>query len=288
MPAKITIFDTTLRDGELTPGVRYTVDDKVEIARLLAAAGVDVIEVGVPSDSPADVESARAVAAAVPDATLCVIAPCDPDAVAVAGDAIGGAARRRLHLYAHPFGHERAVEHARMTACIRRARELTDDVEFSPVNAMQADPSHLRDTLAVALEAGASTLGLTDTAGRALPWHVADVVRALRRDLGPAILSFHGHNDLGLATANAVAAVAAGARQVEVAVNGLGPRAGNTALEELVTVLATHAGTLDVRTTVDRARLAALSEAVEARSGISVGSNKPVVGRLVRRHAPDA
>jgi 2-isopropylmalate synthase len=171
---------------------------------------------------------------------------------------------------------------------VRRARRYTDDVEFSPMDATRADPDFLAEIARAALEAGARTLNIADTVGCALPGGVGARIRELRArvpELEQAVLSFHGHDDLGLATANALAAIEAGARQVELAVNGIGERAGNTALEEVLMALRVHGAALGVHTDVDPAGLCALSALVEERSGIPVPPNKAIVGRNAFRHA---
>jgi 2-isopropylmalate synthase len=171
---------------------------------------------------------------------------------------------------------------------VRRARRLCDDVEFSPMDATRADPGFVAQIVRVALAAGARTINLPDTVGYTLPERCAELFRRVRREvpeLEEAVLSFHGQDDLGLATANAIAAVSAGARQVEVAVNGIGERAGNTALEEVVMALQVHGAALGVHTDVDASGIAPLSRLVEERSGIVVPPNKAVVGGNAFRHA---
>ena len=292
----IHIFDTTLRDGEQAAGVCFSARDKVEIAEQLDAMGVDVIEAGFPVNSPAEAAAVEAVALEVQCATVCALARAVPRDIAAAGGAIRHAARPRLHVFvnasdmqlAHQLEKSRAQVVGMATAMIRNARDFTDDVEFSPMDATRAEPVFLAELVRAALEAGASTINLPDTVGFATPDQVSGMFTQLRAavpELEAAVLSFHGQDDLGLATANSLAAIGAGARQVEVAVNGIGERAGNTAFEEVVSAIAVHGPRLGVSTGVDSSGLCALSRRVAERSGIAVPPNKAVVGGNAFRHA---
>ena len=295
-PEQVVVFDTTLRDGEQSAGVSFSAADKVEIARALAAMRVDVIEAGFPSASLAELEAVRAVAREVRDATICGLARAVASDVEAAGEALHEAARPRIHVFvnasdmqlAHQLrkGREQVVQLAMEN--VRCARHVTPDVEFSPMDATRADPDFLTELVTAAVEAGARTINVPDTVGCARPGQVAALFRHLRATV-PGIsgvtLSFHGQDDLGLATANALAAVEAGARQVEVAVNGIGERAGNTSFEEVVMALRVHGPALGVRTAVDARGIYPLSRLVEQRSGIPVPPNKAVVGANAFRHA---
>jgi 2-isopropylmalate synthase len=296
MSDKVIIFDTTLRDGEQAAGVLFTADDKIEIASALAAMGVDVIEVGFPGASPAEREAVASVARVVRSRTLCALARAVPADIDAAAEALRYAASARIHVFlnasemhlAHQLRKSRAdvLEMARQM--VARARNHTDDVEFSPMDATRADPDFLCELVRVAWDAGARTISLPDTVGYVLPSVLGDLVRSLIArvpELAEGRVSFHGHDDLGLATANSIAAVAAGARQLEVAVNGLGERAGNTALEEIVVALKLHGASLGVHTDVDPRGIYGVSRMVETKSGIMVPSNKAVVGRNAFRHA---
>jgi 2-isopropylmalate synthase len=280
--AKIVVFDTTLRDGELTDGVRFAAEDRIAIAAQLAACGVDVIEVAVAGASGA-LDSVPRVAREVRSSTLCVLAPATGDAIDAAGAALQGAAAARIHVYQGGLDASAALES--VDAIVRRAKRHVDDVEFT---AIQGTSVHLDAVVAaaqVALRAGATTIGVADTAGRTLPNDVAQRIRDLRvrvPELDAATLSFHGHDDLGLATANTLAAVLAGARQVEVAVNGLGARAGNAALEEIAAAVHEHGAALGIETGIDVAALATLSGLVEERSRIALSTQKAIVGRHAR------
>jgi 2-isopropylmalate synthase len=284
---KITVFDTTLRDGELTHGVTFSPADKLAIASLLAASGVDVIEVAIAGESGAGLDAAGAIVREVRSRTLCVLAPLSEVAIERAAAALQGAASGRIHVFqAGPADDECT---ARTESLVRRARQLVGDVEFSPANGACTPLDDVARLVAAALRGGATTISLADTLGRALPEGVAERVRELSRrvpELAGACLSFHGHDDLGLATANTLAAVRAGARQVEVAVNGLGARAGNAALEEVVAALSEHGEALGARTDVDLDALVALSRLVEDKSRLAVPPHKAVVGRHVHWHKP--
>ena len=293
---RVRIFDTTLRDGEQTAGVAFSARDKREIAEALAAARVDVIEAGFPVSSPQEMEAVRGVARHVRDARICALARAVPKDVAAAGEALRCATSRRIHVFvnasdmqlAHQLGKTRTQVVAMAAAMVRSAREFTDDVEFSPMDATRADPEFVAELVRAVLAAGAGTLNLPDTVGFATPDQVEALFRGLRAavpESEAAVLSFHGQDDLGLATANSLAAIRAGARQVEVTVNAIGERAGNTSLEEVVLALRVHGERLGVASSVDTTGIHALSELVAERSGIAVPPNKAVVGRNAFRHA---
>jgi 2-isopropylmalate synthase len=293
---RIAIFDTTLRDGEQAAGVSFSLRDKLEISSMLAAAGVDVIEAGFPSASPAELASVRAVAETSRGVTVCGLARALPADIEASVEALHGAEHPRIHVFvnasdmqlAHQLRktREQVVEMTRIA--VRQARSGVAEVEFSPMDATRSDPDFLAELIQAALEAGARTVNLPDTVGFVLP----DGLRALIDDLyarvpalQDAVLSFHGQDDLGLATANALAAVSAGARQLEVTVNGIGERAGNTCFEEVVMALRVHGPALQVETGVNTRAIHALSKLVEERSGLCVASNKAVVGKNAFRHA---
>jgi 2-isopropylmalate synthase len=296
MSRQVLIFDTTLRDGEQAAGVCFSARDKLEIGARLAALRVDVVEAGFPASSLAELEAVRGVARAVRDTRVCALARAVPADVDAAGEALREAAAPRIHVFLnssdvqidHQLRRGRAEVVAMAEAMVRRARRYTDDVEFSPMDATRADPDFVAELVRAALRAGAGTVNVPDTVGCARPSTLAALLRRLRAavpELEGAVLSFHGQDDLGLATANAVAAVEAGARQVEVAVNGIGERAGNTSFEEVVVALHLHGPSLGVHTGIDLGGIHALSRLVEERSGIPVPPNKAVVGRNAFRHA---
>ncbi len=296
MSEKIIVFDTTLRDGEQAAGVCFSREDKLEIATRLAEMGVDVIEAGFPGASPAEFENVRAVARQVRGAAICGLARAVAPDVEAAGRALEGADRPRIHVFlsssnvhlAHQLRRSREQVIEAADAMVRRARTFTDDVEFSPMDATRSDPDFLAQVARAALAAGARTLNIPDTVGYVLPDGLRALIRALYGavpQLADAVLSFHGQDDLGLSTANALTAVSEGARQVEVAVNGIGERAGNTSFEEVVMAIRVHCEALGVHTDVDSRGIFALSQLVEERSGICVPHNKAIVGRNAFRHA---
>jgi 2-isopropylmalate synthase len=293
---KVVVFDTTLRDGEQTAGVCFTAAQKVEIAEALAAMRVDVIEAGFPAASSAERRAVNDVARAVRGASVCALARAVPFDVDAAAEALRGAEAPRIHTFvnasdvhlAHQLRKDRREVLGMVEYAVSRARKATDDVEFSPMDATRADPKFLSEIVRVALAAGARTINIPDTVGYALPQQVAGVIAGLFREvpeLSEAVVSFHGQDDLGLATANALAAIAAGARQVELAVNGIGERAGNTSFEEVVMAIAVHGGELGVHMSVDARGICALSALVERHSGIAVPPNTAVVGANAFRHA---
>jgi 2-isopropylmalate synthase len=293
---RVVVFDTTLRDGEQTAGVCFSAAQKVEIARALAAMRVDVIEAGFPAASAAERRAVNAVAREVRGSTVCALARAVPFDVDAAAEALRGAEAPRIHTFvnssdvhlAHQLRKGRDEVLAMVEYAVARARAATDDVEFSPMDATRADPEFLVAVVRAALAAGARTINIPDTVGCALPDQVSGLIARLRQrvpELEEAVISFHGQDDLGLATANAIAAVRAGARQVELAVNGIGERAGNTAFEEVVMAISVHGAALGVHTAVDSAGICALSALVEQHSGVAVPRNKAVVGANAFRHA---
>jgi 2-isopropylmalate synthase len=293
---RVVVLDTTLRDGEQAAGVCFSARDKVEIAQCLAEMRVDVIEAGFPAASAAESDAVAAVAAAVRGATVCALARAVEFDIDAAGAALRDAERGRIHIFVNSsdvhLAHQLRKDHDDVLAMTRagvgRARGFTDDVEFSPMDATRADPDFLAEIVRVALAAGATTINIPDTVGCALPHQLEVMIRNLFErvpEVADAVVSFHGQDDLGLATANAIAAVRAGARQVELAINGLGERAGNTALEEVVMALRVHAAELGVHTSVDPGGICGISRLIEERSGVAVPLNKAVVGGNAFRHA---
>ena len=296
MSERVFVFDTTLRDGEQAAGVCFSRRDKVEIAARLDALRVDTIEAGFPAASAAELAAVAAVASEVKSAAVCALARAVAGDVDAAGQALRGARRPRIHVFVNSSDVQLAQQLRKTRldvlqmarAGVARARRYTDDVEFSPMDATRADFDFVAEVVQVALDAGATTINIPDTVGWILPDRLAALLRGLRErvpQLEEAVLSFHGQDDLGLATANCVAAVGAGARQVELAVNGIGERAGNAAFEEVVMALRVHGASLGVHTEVDPSGICELSRLVEARSGIAVPPNKPVVGANAFRHA---
>jgi 2-isopropylmalate synthase len=296
MSDKVVVFDTTLRDGEQAAGVFFSRVAKVEIAELLEAMSVDVIEAGFPSSSPGEHASVSAVAGHVRNATVCALTRALPAEVDVTWGAIQRARDPRLHVFlssseihlAHQLrrGADEVVEMAR--AAVARARSHTANVEFSCMDATRSNPEFVARVVRAAIAEGASTINLPDTVGWARPEQVAALFRDMFErvpELAGVTASFHGQDDLGMATANSLAAISAGARQVELAVNGLGERAGNTAFEEVVMAIRVHGESLGVRTGVDAKGIYRVSQAVARHSGVAVPPNKAIVGRNAFRHA---
>jgi 2-isopropylmalate synthase len=283
-PRTIIVFDTTLRDGEQSVGVAFTPEQKVEIALELERLGVDVVEAGFPVASPGEVEGVRAVAEAVRGPVVAAMARAHEVDVEAAAAALAPAHRSRLHvvLGTSPIHRElklgltRDEVVQRAVSVVRLARPLFDEVEFCCEDASRTEPEFLAEVCAAAVEAGADVLNLPDTVGYAVPDEYAALFAGLANATVP--LSAHCHDDLGLAVANTLAAVDAGASQVECTVNGLGERAGNAALEEVVTSLA-HQG---FRTAVDLEQLARVSGLVARISGYPVAPFKAVVGMQTR------
>jgi 2-isopropylmalate synthase len=294
--AQVRVLDTTLRDGEQSAGVAFTLRDKLEISERLEALGVDVIEAGFPTSCQADFEAVAAVARARRRAGVCALVRAIPADVDRTAEALRGAAAPRLHVFvstseihlAHQLRRDVEQVEAMVRAAVARARGHCDDVEFSPMDATRSAPAVLARVVRAAVLAGATTVNVPDTVGCALPSQLAALLRELRRavpELEACTLSFHGQDDLGLATGNALAAVEAGARQLELTANGIGERAGNTSLEEVVVALRLHRDALGADTRIDTRGLWPLARLVEARSGLRVAPNKAIVGRNAFRHA---
>ena len=294
-PRRIQIFDTTLRDGEQSPGIALQPHEKAEIAEQLARLGVDVVEAGFPGASPGDFEGVRAVAAAVERPTVAALARTRVDDLDAAVEALAGARRSRAHLFiaTSPVHMERklgleppqVLEQARWAVGYAAAR--FDEVEFSCEDATRSDPAFVARVCREAVRAGATVVNLPDTVGWALPGQYAEFLADVRRrcpELRGVTLSVHCHNDLGLAVANSLAGVQVGAGQVECTVNGIGERAGNASLEEVVVALRVRSDHFGVETGVDTAEIAATSRLVSARTGYVVQPNKAVVGANAFAH----
>ena len=296
--SQVQIFDTTLRDGEQSPGASLNVDEKVEIARQLVRLGVDVIEAGFPVSSPGDFEAVRRVAAAVGDrATVCGLTRAVPRDIDVAWDALKGAARPRIHTglgvsESHlkyklkKTGEEAlaigvaAVKHARSLGCL--------DIEYFTEDSGRADPEYLYRVIEAVIKAGATVINVPDTTGYMSPEEYGALFVGILNHVPGSenvTLSAHCHNDLGMATANALAAVKAGARQVECTVNGIGERAGNTSLEEVVMALYTRGDVYGVGTKIKTEEIYKTSRMVSTMTGILVQPNKAIVGANAFAHS---
>ncbi|WJW76163.1 2-isopropylmalate synthase [Thiohalobacter sp. IOR34] len=289
------IFDTTLRDGEQSPGASMTREEKVRIARALERMRVDVIEAGFPIASPGDFEAVQAVAQAVRESTVCGLARALDKDIDRAGEALRDAARGRIHTFIATspihmkmklrMEPEQVIEQA--VQAVRRARRYTDDVEFSPEDAGRSEPDFLCRVLEAVIEAGAGTVNIPDTVGYNLPHQFGELIRSLRERVpnsDKAVFSVHCHNDLGLAVANSLSAVLNGARQVECTINGLGERAGNAALEEVVMAVRTRQDVFACDTRLDTTQIVPCSRLVSSITGFPVQPNKAIVGANAFAH----
>jgi 2-isopropylmalate synthase len=292
---RVIIFDTTLRDGEQSPGISLNVAEKLEIAHQLARLGVDVIEAGFPISSPGDFEAVRAIADEVEGPVIAGLARAHAADVERAADAVRAAARPRIHVFLstsdihieHQLQSTRADVLGQAPAAVAHAKSFVDDVEFSPMDATRADVAFTAEVITAAIEAGATTINIPDTVGYAMPHEYAAFLERLC-ELAPAlrdvVLSVHCHDDLGLAVANSFAGLRAGARQVECAINGIGERAGNASLEELVMLLRTREPDIGLQTGINTREIAKTSRLVSRLTGYSVQPNKAVVGRNAFAH----
>ena len=294
MADRLTIFDTTLRDGEQSPGISLDVAEKLEIAEQLARLEVDYVEAGFPVASQGDFEAVEAIAKSVQGPVIAGLSRTHRADVDRCWEALCKAERARIHVFISTSPNH--MEHMlRMTpeqvvaetrAGVARAREHTDDVEFSPQDATRTPLDFMMEVLQAAVDAGATTLNIPDTVGYGIPWDFGALIQYVRREIaGDFVLSTHCHNDLGLATANSLAGVQAGARQVEVCVNGIGERAGNAALEEVVMAVNTRPDQFPgVEVGVNTEELARASRLVSRLTGYPVQFNKAVVGRNAFAH----
>ena len=294
-PDRVIIFDTTLRDGEQSPGISLNVAEKLEIAHQLARLGVDVIEAGFPIASPGDFEAVQAIAREVQGPVVAGLARAHAADIERAARAVRDAARPRIHTFIstsdihirHQLQSTREDVLGQARAAVAHAKSFVDDVEFSPMDATRADVEFTAEVIAAALEEGATTVNVPDTVGYAMPHEYGAFLGRLYElvpGLRDAVLSVHCHDDLGLAVANSFAGVLAGARQVECAINGIGERAGNASLEELVMLLRTREADLGLRTGVATRELARTSRLVSRLTGYPVQPNKAIVGRNAFAH----
>jgi len=292
---RVRVFDTTLRDGEQSPGWTMTAPEKLKMARQLDALGVDIIEAGFPVASPDELVSVQGIARAVRRPILAALARCTPGDVDTAARALERAERPRIHVFIatsdlhlqHKLGitREQCLEQA--AAAVTRARTYVDDVEFSAEDATRSEPAFLAEVLGVAIRAGATTLNVPDTVGYTYPTEYHGLISYLRSavpGIENVVVSVHCHNDLGLAVANSLAAIEAGARQVECTVNGIGERAGNAALEEIVMALKVRHDCLPFETGVNTAEIYRASQLLSRISGIHPQPNKAIVGKNAFAH----
>jgi 2-isopropylmalate synthase len=294
-PAPLLILDTTLRDGEQSPGVTLTAEDKLAIARQLARLRVDIIEAGFPYSSPGDFAAVKAIAEQVDGPIIAGLARCFEDDVRACATALAPATHARIHVFIgtspiHREGQLRMTQkevYERSVAMVRLARTFQEDVEYSPMDATRTEPEYLADVVNGCIEAGATTINLPDTVGYATPDEWRQLIGWLYErvpSLRDVSLSVHCHNDLGLATANSLVSVLAGARQVETCVNGIGERAGNASLEEVAMALRLHPEVYGVATGLDHSQLYRTSRMVSQLTGMQVQPNKAVVGANAFAH----
>jgi 2-isopropylmalate synthase len=292
---RVTVFDTTLRDGEQSPGCSMTANEKVRLAKHLDRLGVDVIEAGFPIASDGDFQAVEAVARAARRPIIAALARSRREDIERAWQALAGAARPRIHTflatsdihlkYKLKISRRECLEQAR--DAVRLAKSMCDDVEFSPEDATRTDVDFLCQVVEAAIEAGATTINIPDTVGYSVPSEFAHLIQTIRSRLrggDQVVISAHCHNDLGLATANALAAVAAGARQVECTVNGIGERAGNTSLEEFVMAARVRSDRFGYETGIVSEELFPASQLLSEITGVSVQPNKAIVGRNAFAH----
>jgi 2-isopropylmalate synthase len=292
---KIVIFDTTLRDGEQVPGCKLNTAEKVALALEIEALGVDVIEAGFPISSPGDYESVNQISRTVKEVIVCGLSRAVKKDIEVAAQALKYARRPRIHTgIGTPEYHIRSKFNAtqeeileRAIQCVRWARNFTDDVEFYAEDAGRTDNVYLAQVIEAVIKAGATTVNIPDTTGYCLPHQYGEKIAFLMNNVSNidrAVISCHCHNDLGLATANSIAGVINGARQIECTINGLGERAGNTSLEEVVMVLKQHK-TLGLYSNVDAKQLNPISRLVSDTMRMPVQPNKAIVGSNAFSHS---
>ncbi|MFP5223944.1 MAG: 2-isopropylmalate synthase, partial [Actinomycetota bacterium] len=292
---QVIIFDTTLRDGEQSPGINLSVKEKLEIAEQLARLNVDVIEAGFPRTSQGDFDAVRAIADSVKGPTIAALARCNDEDIDRAWEAISINPKPRLHVFLSTSDIHRkymlnATEDeilAQAVAGVQRAKGYTSDVEFSPQDATRTDPEFLFAIIEATLEAGATTINIPDTVGYAIPYDfgalIAECFERVPR-LAEATVSVHCHNDLGLAVSNSLEAVRNGARQIEGAINGIGERAGNCSIEEVVMALRTRRDLMNLDTQINTREIARTSRLVTLLTGYQVQRNKAIVGENAFSH----
>lgn len=293
---QIVIFDTTLRDGEQSPGCSMNTKEKLEVASALVELGVDVIEAGFPIASPGDFEAVNEIATRFGDrSTICALARSLDADIARAKEALANAEKRRIHVFLatsaihreHKLKMDKQQIIDKAVEAVTNAKDFCDDIEFSPEDAARTELDFLCEVVEKTIAAGATTVNIPDTVGYATPSHYFKVIRYLKENVSnieDAIISTHCHNDLGLAVANSLAAVEAGARQIECTINGLGERAGNAALEEVVMAIRTRADYYNVHTKIQTERLVPTSDLVSSITGMKVQRNKAIVGQNAFAH----
>ena len=293
---RVRIFDTTLRDGEQAAGAAMTPDEKLEIAKQLERLGVDIIEAGFAASSPGDMEAIKSIAKEIKNSTVCSLARANPGDIDAAWEAVKEAVHPRIHTFIsssdihmqHQLHKNREEVIEMAVSAVSRAKSYCDDVEFSPMDATRTDPDFLHALVSAAIDAGATTVNIPDTVGYAIPEEFGELIRSIKENvpnIDKAVISVHCHNDLGQAVANSLAAVKAGARQVEGCINGIGERAGNTALEEVIMSLHTRQKYFETTVGVDTTQIYPTSRMVSEITSFPVQPNKAIVGLNSFRHA---
>lgn len=294
-PDRVLIFDTTLRDGEQSPGATMTLAEKLEIAQILDEMGVDIIEAGFPIASNGDFEAVNEIAKVAGNAVICGLARASKGDIDRAWQALEPAKRPRIHTFIgtsplhreHQLAMDKDQVLRKIEETVGHARSLCANVQWSPMDATRTERDYLVEAVRVAVECGATTINIPDTVGYTAPRESADIIRDLLEKvpgLDQCIVATHCHNDLGMATANSLAAVEAGARQIECTINGLGERAGNTALEEVVMALKVRGDIMPYATGIDATRIMAASRMVATAAGFPVQYNKAIVGKNAFAH----
>lgn len=295
MSDRLFIFDTTLRDGEQVPGCQLNTIEKIEVAKALEALGVDVIEAGFPVSSPGDFNSVVEISKAVTWPTICALTRAVENDIRVAADALRFAKHKRIHTgigtsdyhIRHKFNSTREEILERAKACVKYAKSFVEDVQFYAEDAGRTENEYLAKVVEAVIGAGATVVNIPDTTGYCLPWQFAEKIRYLMEhvsNIDKAIIAVHCHNDLGMATANTISAICNGARQAEVTINGIGERAGNTSLEEVVMTCKCHKE-LDIETNINTQRIYSTSRLVSSLMNMPVQPNKAVVGRNAFAHS---
>jgi 2-isopropylmalate synthase len=292
---KVIIFDTTLRDGEQAAGGALNVREKLDIAKQLEKLGVDVIEAGFPISSPGDFEAVRLISKAVRTPIICPLAHASADAVDRAWEAVKEAEHPRIHVFLsasdiHLFYQlKKSREEILKVSCdmVARAKKYVDDVEFSPMDASRTEPAYIYQILEAVINAGATTVNIPDTVGYATPGEYGDLIEGILKNvpnISRAVVSVHCHDDLGLAVANSLESLKRGARQVECTINGIGERAGNASLEEIVMAIKTRKDFFNLTTNINTAQIYKTSRLVSELTGFMVQPNKAIVGANAFRH----
>ncbi len=292
---RVVIFDTTLRDGEQAAGGTLNLQEKLEIARQLEKLGVDVIEAGFPVSSPGDFEAVRRIAREVRGSVICALARAHPDDIDRAWEAVKEAEHPRIHVFLSASEIHRVYQLKKSREeilqmsrdMVARAKKYTNDIEFSPMDASRAEPAYIHQILEAAIDAGANTVNIPDTVGYAIPDEFGSLIEGIFQkvpNISQAVVSVHCHNDLGLAVANSLESVRRGARQVECTINGIGERAGNASLEEIVMAVKTRGDFFNLTTNIDTMQIYKTSRLVSDLTGFLVQPNKAIVGTNAFSH----